>query len=167
MPYEGNKRESVGYNAVMAVARLDDYSSPYDDGLKHFGGMCDAYFAHTGEKLYEAEVPPYYSTQEKMKAHLIGEGEWPHSEYLQIMGYEYADTEDLKRAAAIMRRYTAWAELVRIGRTAHCALCGKEITWECDQSPHGFWWDSDGFNLCGATDEDADDQQHRPPKNEL
>lgn len=111
MTYEKNRRESDGYNAIMGVARLDEYSSPYDDGLKHFGGMCDAYFAQTGEKLYEAEVPPVYSTQEQMKAHLVGKGEWPHSEYLELLGYEYATTDDLKRAAAVMRRYVVWAEL--------------------------------------------------------
>lgn len=114
MTYEGNRRESDGYNALMGVARIDAYDNPYDTGLKHWGGICDAYLAVTGELLYGEEVPPYseHASQERMAGFLLSDkGDWPSAEYFDFLRHGQATAEDIKRAAVVMRRYTKWAEL--------------------------------------------------------
>lgn len=128
MACERNWRESDGYNAIMGVARLDSYESPYDVGLKHFGGMCDAHLAVTGDLLYGNEVPPYaeHASPERMAGFLRSDkGDWPAAEYFDLLRHGTAAVDDLKRAARILRRYTNWAK--RWGQEVRFEYDGEHI----------------------------------------
>lgn len=55
------------------------------------------------------------------------------------------------------------------GQVETCKLCGHQIVWEFDDpdpssdNPYGLWFTVEhGWDVCPATDENADDQQHQP-----
>ncbi|MFD3422626.1 hypothetical protein [Streptomyces decoyicus] len=77
--------------------------------------------------------------------------------------YAPRPTFDAYRAGAVLEH----------GQTDRCAGCGSCITWEFDDpdpfrdTAWGWWLDHGGRDLCGATDENDDDQTHTPSREAL
>lgn len=110
MTYEGNKRESKGYNVIMGLVRMDDFTDPYETGRRHLFAMEEVLFAITGE------TPSGYAvgTPEDLRKDLASDhGHWPDVEYFGFWIKGDASTADFLRACAIMHRYVDWAKIWR------------------------------------------------------
>ncbi len=105
-----NKRESAGYNDIMASVRMGDFHDPWGTVMGWLFAIAEVAYKRFGE-LLPAYRPSYILDGMTYRAWVDQLDDSETTEILGLVLSGFVDFDDLERSYEILGRYADWVEL--------------------------------------------------------